>query len=112
MSDNNNKAWNTKYGPRRVRNEAPTLEEAISAAKDLSDEPEAQAEIAASLMGVPVEQVAAELAKMAPERKNVQTVSFSSRSGVQRAVVVERKPVRRLASVDRSAVLKKFGSAR
>ena len=55
MSVNNNKAWNTKYGPRRVRNEAPTLEEAISAAKDLSDEPEAQAEIAASLMGVPVE---------------------------------------------------------
>jgi hypothetical protein len=55
------KAWNTKYGPRRVREEPPSLDEAIFAARGLSDDPDDQAEIAASLMGVPVEEVRAVL---------------------------------------------------
>ena len=57
MSKYNGQAWNTKYGPRRVRHDAPTLEEAIAAARDLSDELNEQAEIAASLMGLPYEEV-------------------------------------------------------
>ena len=52
MSPNSNKAWNTKYGPRRVRDEAPTLDEAIAVAQGLSDELDAQTEIAASRMGL------------------------------------------------------------
>jgi len=47
-------AWNTKYGSRRVRQEPPTLQEAIFAAKGLTDSLQAQAEIAAELMGLPV----------------------------------------------------------
>ena len=49
--------WNTKYGTRRVRRDPPTLEEAIFAAVGITDDPEAQAEIASSLMGLPLEAV-------------------------------------------------------
>jgi len=45
--------WNTKYGPRRVRFDPPTLNEAIAAARGLTDELQLQAEIAASLMDLP-----------------------------------------------------------
>ena len=47
--------WNTKYGPRRVRRDPPTLDEAIFAAIGITDDQHAQAEIAASLMGLPIE---------------------------------------------------------
>jgi hypothetical protein len=50
-------AWKTKYGPRRVRRDPPTLDEAIFAAQGLTDDPQAQVEIAASLMDVPLESV-------------------------------------------------------
>jgi hypothetical protein len=40
--------WNTKYGPRRVRFDPPTLKEAIFAARGLTDELQQQAEIAAA----------------------------------------------------------------
>ena len=55
--------WNTKYGRRRVRRDPPTLDEAIFAAIGITDDQEAQAEIAASLMGLPVESVQAEVKK-------------------------------------------------
>ena len=57
--------WNTKYGPRRVRRDPPTLEEAIFAAVGITDDQEAQAEIAASLMGMPFDTVLAEVKKLA-----------------------------------------------
>ena len=55
--------WNTKYGTRRVRHDPPTLEEAIFAAVGITDDQEAQAEIAASLMGLPLDVVQAEVKK-------------------------------------------------
>ena len=55
--------WNTKYGTRRVRRDPPTLDEAIFAAIGITDDQEAQAEIAASLMGLPMEEVQAEVKK-------------------------------------------------
>ena len=58
--------WNTKYGTRRVRRDPPTLEEAIFAAIGITDDQEAQAEIAASLMGLPIESVTAPM--KAPRR--------------------------------------------
>ena len=61
MPKSNDKGWNTKFGPRRVRQEAPTLAEAIAAAQGMSDDLDAQAEIAASLMGLPASEVRAEL---------------------------------------------------
>src|SRR3954469_22707587 len=73
MSKNNDQAWKTKYGPRRVRHEAPTLADGIVAAQGLSDELDEQAEIAAALMGLPYDEVHAALLKTAPLRKDVKT---------------------------------------
>jgi hypothetical protein len=99
MNESNTKAWNTKYGRRRVRSEAPTLEEAIVAAQGLSDDLGEQAKIAASLIGMPVDQVRAELVKMPPLPKEAQqTVTFAGPATAPRLVVVERKVTRRVAS--------------
>jgi len=95
--------WNTKYGPRRVRQDPPTLEEAIFAARGLTDDVEEQIEIAAGLMEVSVDEVRVALKKSPPPR-NQPTVAFTNRGGTERAVVVERKPARRMMSrpADRS----------
>ena len=99
MSKSNNQAWNTKYGPRRVRHEVPTLEEAIAAAQGLSDELNEQAEIAASLIGLPCDQVRTELLKLARPRKDViRSVAFVGPASAPRTFVVERKPTRRVIS--------------
>ena len=94
----NNPAFATKYGPRRVRNEGPTLEEAIIAAQGLSDELGEQVEIASALIGLPQEQIRTELLKLAPPRKDVlKSVVLAGPADAPRAIVVERKPVRRAA---------------
>lgn len=91
MSD----VWNTKYGPRRVRHDPPVIAEAIAAAQGLSDDAGEQAEIAASLMGVTVEEAAAEIKKLSTRRKPI-TLTSTDRKGMARAVVVERRPSRTL----------------
>ncbi|MCK9919490.1 hypothetical protein MXD81_61210 [Microbacteriaceae bacterium K1510] len=112
MSKNSNQPWSTKFGPRRVRSEAPTLEEAIFAAQGLSDDLDHQAEIAASLMGLPVDQVRnSPLLKVRPRESFVmpaiaapsspaaappRTFVVERKFAVERKVVVERKPTRRL----------------
>src|SRR3954463_4397443 len=99
MSKNNQQTWKTKYGPRRVRVDAPTLQEAITAAQGLSDNIDEQAEIAASLMGVSHDEGRTELLKFAPPRKDIiKTVAFTGPASAPRTVVVERKPSRRLVS--------------
>lgn len=105
MSKNNNKVWNTKYGPRRVRDEAPTLDEAIVAAQSLTDDPSEQAAIAASLMGLPGDQVRAALLKAATPQQKAQrkepakSFAFVGSPDAPRTVVVERKPSRRVGSL-------------
>jgi hypothetical protein len=89
--------WNTKYGPRRVRQDPPTLEEAIFAARGLTDDVEQQIEIAAGLMEVGSDEVRKAL-KTSPAPRNQPTVAFTSRGGTERAVVVERKAPRRTLS--------------
>jgi hypothetical protein len=97
MRKNNDEVWKTKYGFRRVRYEAPTIEEAIAAAQDLSDELNQQAEIAASLIGLPLDQVRTELLKAAPPRKSaIKSTAFADPASAQRTIVVERKPARRV----------------
>jgi hypothetical protein len=88
--------WNTKYGPRRVRHDPPTLEEAIFAARGLTDDVEAQVEIAAGLMEAEPEVVRAALKKTPAPRKSNATLAFTSRGGAERSVVVERKAPRRM----------------
>ncbi len=65
--------WKTKYGPRRVRHDPPTLEEAIFAARGLTDDVQEQVEIAAGLMELPPDEVRAALAKIPPPRKTAAT---------------------------------------
>lgn len=86
--------WQTKYGPRRVRHDPPTLKEAIYAAQGLTSELQEQAEIAAALMGMPIEEVRIEVLKMAPPRNSAKIVTAGAREGTARTVIVERRPSR------------------
>jgi hypothetical protein len=93
---NMNEVWRTKGGLRRVRRDPPTLEEAVQAARGLSGDLQEQVEIAAALMNVPRDAVMAAAVRMT-QRKDVNRVMFAAtRSGGQRAVVVERRAPRRL----------------
>jgi hypothetical protein len=94
--------WNTKYGPRRVRRDPPTLDEAIFAAIGITDDQQAQAEIAASLMGLPVEAVTAEVKKVARTSARSTTRVIAGEQGAQRSVVVERRVVRKFGNDKRT----------
>ena len=94
--------WNTKYGPRRVRRDPPTLDEAIFAATGITDDQEAQAEIAAALMGMPIEIVTAEVKKLARTSARSTTRVIAGEQGAQRSVVVERRVVRRFGNDKRT----------
>ena len=87
--------WKTKYGPRRVRRDPPTVAEAVAAARGLTDDVQEQIEIAASLMDLPPDQVKPEVLKATTARKDANTVAFVGRAGAPRPVVVERVPSRR-----------------
>ena len=95
--------WNTKYGPRRVRHDPPTLDEAIFAAVGITDDQEAQAEIAAALMGMPLDAVRAEVKKQNRVTARVATTRvIAGEQGAQRSVVVERRVVRRFGNDKRT----------
>ena len=96
--------WKTKYGPRRVRRDPPTVAEAVAAARGLTDDVQEQIEIAASLMDLPPDQVKPEVLKAATTRKEANTVAFVGRAGAPRTVVVERVPSRRPALAAKTAV--------
>ena len=89
--------WQTKYGTRRVRRDPPTLEEAIFAAAGITEDHEQQAEIAAALMGMEIEPVLAEVKKTnrLATRTGATTRVIAGEQGAQRAVVVERRVVRK-----------------
>ena len=94
--------WNTKYGPRRVRRDPPTLEEAIFAAAGITDDQSEQAEIAASLMGLPIETVTAEVKKAGRSAARSSTRVIAGEQGAQRSVIVERRVVRRFGTDKRT----------
>lgn len=88
--------WKTKYGPRRVRHDPPTLDEAIFAARGLTDDVKAQVEIVASLMEMPEEDVQVAVLKAAQRKDVHRDRVITMQAGTDRAVVVERKPSRRV----------------
>jgi hypothetical protein len=94
--------WNTKYGPRRVRRDPPTLEEAIFAAVGITDDQQQQAEIAAALMGLPYDDVLVEVKKQGRVAARAATRVITGEQGAQRAVVVERRVVRRFGNDKRT----------
>jgi hypothetical protein len=77
--------WNTKYGPRRVRHDPPTLDEAIFAAIGITDDQEAQAEIAAALMGMPLDTVRTEVKKLNRTSARLTTRVIAGEQGAQRS---------------------------
>jgi hypothetical protein len=94
--------WNTKYGTRRVRRDPPTLDEAIFAAVGITDDPEAQAEIAAALMGMPIETVLPEVKKAARANARLTTRVIAGEPGAQRSIVVERRVIRKFGNDKRT----------
>src|SRR6516225_6994114 len=94
--------WITKYGPRRVRRDPPTLDEAIFAAVGITDDQEQQAEIAASLMGMPYDAVLIEVKKQGRANARASTRLIAGEQGTQRSVVVERRVVRRFGNDKRT----------
>jgi hypothetical protein len=89
--------WQTKFGPRRVRHDPPTLAEAIAAARGLTDDVKQQVEIAAALMDLTPDEVRPEVLKAAAKRKDTSEIAYVGRAGAPRTVVVERLPSRRPA---------------
>lgn len=92
------RATGTRSGPSRkskvqpklrVKNEPPTLEEAMVAAACITEEPAQQLEIAAELMGLTLDPTTAKALSAARPRGNV--VDISVRGRTQRTVVVEKK---------------------
>jgi hypothetical protein len=90
MSD----VWETKDGRRRVRQDPPTVEEAVLAAQGLTEELGEQIEIVASLMEVSVDEARGAVLGMG-QRKDVSRTAIVGRVGSPRAVVVERRVTRR-----------------
>ena len=91
--------WNTKYGTRRVRRDPPTLEEAIFAAMGITEDLDQQAEIAASLMGMPFDAVQAEVKKANRPTGTLRvTRVIAGEQGAQRSVVVERRVARKFGN--------------
>jgi hypothetical protein len=91
--------WNTKYGTRRVRRDPPTLEEAIFAAMGITEDLDHQAEIAASLMGMPFDAVQAEVKKANRSTGTLRvTRVIAGEQGAQRSVVVERRVTRKFGN--------------
>ncbi|MDB5617643.1 hypothetical protein [Tardiphaga sp.] len=89
--------WNTKYGTRRVKRDPPTLEEAIFAAMGITEDLDQQAEIAASLMGMPLEDVQSEVKKAS--RISLRTTRvIAGEPGAQRSIVVERRVTRKFGN--------------
>ena len=94
--------WITKYGPRRVRRDPPTLDEAIFAAIGITDDQQQQAEIAAALMGLPFDEVLAEVKKQSRANARATTRVIAGEQGAQRSVVVERRVVQRFGNDKRT----------
>ena len=84
---------------------APTLEEAMLAAACMSDEVAQQIEIAAALLGIPLDTESIKALNAAKPRGNV--VDITTRGGASRTIVVEKKrtiraPVRPAATTPRA----------
>jgi hypothetical protein len=85
--------WKTKWGARRVRREPPTIEEAIIAAEAMAHDADARAEIAAQLMGLPIDEVRVLLQRQQAQNRGRSTLV----NGRSRAVVVEYKRPRTMS---------------
>ncbi len=94
--------WETKDGLRRVRRDPPTVEDAVLAAQGLTEDLDGQVEIVASLMLLSAEEARGAILKMG-QRRDVSRFTIAGRSGMERAVVVERRTPRRFSAPPRAS---------
>jgi hypothetical protein len=85
----NRKAAPAPWSQRKTRHDPPVLEEAIAAAQGLTDQVASQIEIAAQLMGLPEDEVRAQV--QTAQAHNRHKVSIPVRDRRTQVVVVERK---------------------
>ena len=85
--------WQTKDGRRRVRRDPPTIEDAVLAAQGLTEDIDGQIEIVMSLMPVSAEAARGAVLRMGM-RRETSRVTVAGRTGMPRAVVVERRASR------------------
>jgi hypothetical protein len=90
----NRKAAPAPWSQRRTRHDPPVLEEAIAAAQGLTDQVASQIEIAAQLMGLPEDEVRAQV--QTAEAHKGPKVSVPVRDRRTQVVVVERRSRRAL----------------
>src|SRR5260370_32096533 len=69
--------WKTKYGPRRVRRDPPTVTEAVAAAPGLTDYLQEQIPISPSPKDLPPQQVTPQVLKTPTAPHDTNTISFS-----------------------------------
>src|SRR3954466_5207518 len=86
-----------RYGQRVTRFEPPSLEEAIAAAQGLTDDIDAQVEIASQLMGMPEDEVRPVVLKIAARPRQPERAAFADRildrrEGAKVIVVERRRP--------------------
>ena len=89
--------WLTKYGPRRVRVDLPTIEEALFAAEGLTSDSREQINIAADLMHVSVDQARAEAERLNRTRGGRSRIVVQDRRARSTVVVERKSPRRRIA---------------
>jgi hypothetical protein len=94
--------WDTKDGPRRVRRDPPTVDDAALAAQGLTDDLEGQIDIVTSLMPVSAEEARRAILKIRRSRDDTR-LTIAGRGGGSRAVVVERKSPRRASAPARAS---------
>jgi hypothetical protein len=90
----NRKAAPAPWSQRKTRHDPPVLEEAIAAAQGLTDQVASQIEIAAQLMGLPEDEVRAQV--QTAQAQTRPKVSVPVRDRRTQVVVVERRSRRAL----------------
>jgi hypothetical protein len=90
----NRKAAPAPWSQRKTRHDPPVLEEAIAAAQGLTDQVASQIEIAAQLMGLPEDEVRAQI--QTAQAQTRLKVSAPVRDRRTQVVVVERRSRRAL----------------
>ena len=90
----NRKAAPAPWSQRKTRHDPPVLEEAIAAAQGLTDQVASQIEIAAQLMGLPEDEVRAQV--QTAQAQTRPKVSVPVRDRRTPVVVVERRSRRAL----------------
>ena len=94
--------WDTKDGRRRVRRDPPTVDDAALAAQGLTDDLEGQIDIVTSLMSVSADEARRAILKMRRSGDDMR-LTIAGRGGESRAVVVERKSLRRTSVQSRAS---------